>query len=488
MNKVSKEQFANNAMWSFFEIIVKRVISLLISTIIARLLVPEAYGIVALTTVFITFSDIFLMNGFNVAIVRKERVEADDYSTVMILGLLFSAVVYSLLFLTAPAIAAFYNTPELKNVLRSITILLFFQAISAVIRAKATRELKFKTLSFVSIISSLSSSVVALVLAYKGAGVWALVVQQVLNNAIDVLMLTVFFKWKYSWRFSVSKASEMIKFTMGVLGTSFLDFLGNNANSLIIGKAYNSTELGFYNRGNVYPETIALNTYNSINSVLLPTLASRQNDNNEMKKVVRQVVSLSEYIILPLMIGMIGVSDVFVDVLLTSKWARCVPVMVCACLTYAINPIRSIGYNVFYAKGESNRSIRIEIFRSTAMIINLLITIVLLKQSIYVLAASGVLISLMVAGLTLFQVKKCIGYQFRELFADLLPTAIMCVIMLVVVRLTILLPFNNLIILFLQLLFGTLSYWILSVVTKNVNYKFLKEYVLKKIQKGKLHE
>lgn len=488
MKQVSKDQFASNALWKFTEIIVRKVIALVISTILARLLAPEAYGVVALTTVFITFSDIFILNGFNVAIIRKDKVEEEDYSTVMILSLAFSAIVYTILFFAAPALSAFYKSPELKNVLRVITVLIFFQSVATVIRAKATRELKFKQMSFVAIIGNVSASIVALIMAYAGMGVWALVVQQVLANFFDMVLLTLVFKWKYTWKFSKEKAGDMLKFTLGVLGASFLDFLGNNANSLVIGRAFNTSELAYYNRGNMYPETISLNTYNSINSVLLPTLSSRQNDIEEMKKVVRRVVSITEYIILPMMIGLIAISDRFVSVLLTHKWDACIPVMICACLYYSINPIRAIGYNVFYARGESKRNVKIEMTRSIIMITTLVIVIILLKQSIYVLAASNVIIALLVAMFTQHQVNKCIGYKYRELFADILPALVMSLIMGAIVKGISLFTRESAVVFIVQLFVGVCSYVLMSAISKNENYKFIKNYALNRLPKRKKHE
>lgn len=485
MNQVSKDQFASNALWKFMEIIVRKMIALVISTILARLLAPEAYGVVALTTVFITFSDIFILNGFNVAVIRKKTVDEEDYSTVMVLSLGFSAIVYVILFFAAPRLALFYNSPELKDVLRVITVLIFFQSVATVIRAKATRELKFKEMSFVSIFGNVAASLIGLVMAYFGFSVWALVAQQVLANFFDMVLLSIAFKWKYIWKFSKSRAGEMLRFTLGVLGASFLDFLGNNANSLVIGRAFDTSELAYYNRGNMYPETVSLNTYNSINSVLLPTLSSRQSDPVAMKKVVRNVVSVTEYIILPMMSGLIAISDRFVGVLLTHKWDLCIPVMICSCLYYSINPIRAIGYSVFYARGESKRNVRIEMTRSIIMIINLITVIILLKKSIYVLAAVNVVIALLVAMFTQYQVNKCIGYRFGELLMDIFPSLIMSVVMGIIVKGITLITKESGVIFVIQLFVGAVAYVFMSIITKNANYRFLMEYVVGKLFKRK---
>ena len=294
MEKVTGQQFAENAMWKFLEMIVQKIVGLVISTILARLLLPEVYGIVALTTVFITFSDIFILNGFNVALIRKEQTTEKDYATVMLMSLLFALVLYVVFFVSAPWLAEFYHTPQLIKVLRILTVILFFRAIATVIRAKGTRELRFKEMSVVSVTANIFAGLAGLVLAYRGFGVWALVAQQISAALWDMILLSVIFHWKYRLCFQTETIREMFSFTMGVFGASFMDFLGNNANSLVVGKAYSPTELGYMNRGNMYPEVIGLNTYNAISSVLLPTLASRQNDRKEIRNVVRSVVSITE--------------------------------------------------------------------------------------------------------------------------------------------------------------------------------------------------
>lgn len=347
MRRVTSNQFANNAMWKFADMISNKLILLVITILLARLITPEAYGVVALTMVFIGFSDIFILNGFNIALIRKETVDEIDYSTVTTMSLVFTVFMYLIIFVTAPYAASFYKSPDLCLVLRIITILLFFRSIVSVIRAKGTRELQFKRMVISAFISNVSAGVIALVLAYLGWGIWALVAQQLLAGFLDMIILMHIFRWHLSLKISFSVVKGMLKFTVGVLGTSFLDFLGNNVSSLIIGKSYSTKDLGYYNRANILPETIGLNAYNSINSVLLPTLASLQNDRDAMKRVTRKVMSLTEYIILPMMFGLIGVANVLIPVLLTDKWVSSIPLMYFCCISFAINPIRAIGYNVF---------------------------------------------------------------------------------------------------------------------------------------------
>lgn len=492
MEKVSATQFANNAMWKLMDIFARKMISMVISIILARLIAPEAYGVIALTIVFITFSDIFLLNGFNIALIRKESTDEIDYSTVMCMSLAFSTVLYAVIFLAAPYVALFYDSPKLKSVLRVITILLFFQAVTTVIRAKGTRELAFKKMSISTFISNISAGVIGVILACFDFGVWALVAQQVLANLFDMIVMMIMFRWHFSLRFSSMVARQLSRFTFGVLSTSFLDFLGNNVCSLVVGKSYSTVDLGYYNRGNMFPETIGLNTFNAINSVLLPAMASRQNDAEDLKRVTRRVMSLTEYIIFPMMFGLIGVSDVLVPLLLTEKWIPSISLMNFFCIIYAVNPIRTIGYNVFYAKGESKITVRIEIMRALLMIANLLVIVVLLKKPILWMLAGNAVISIIVAMVTQFLVKQSIGYSFMELLTDILPALIMSILVMLIARAIGFLNIGRLPLLILQMSAGAGFYVLASIIMNNRNFRLVLDYVLSTVKnvmkKRRIHQ
>ena len=475
-------------MWKFADMISNKLILLVITILLARLITPEAYGIVALTTVFIAFSDIFIQNGFNIALIRKETVDEIDYSTVTTMSLVFTIFMYLIIFVTAPYAASFYKSPDLCLVLRIITILLFFKSIVSVIRAKGTRELQFKKIVISAFISNVSAGVIAVVLAYLGWGIWALVVQQLLAGFLDMIIMILIFRWHLSLKISFSVVKGMFKFTAGVLGASFLDFFGNNVCSLVIGKSYSTKDLGYYNRANIFPETIGLNAYNSINSVLLPTLASVQSDRDAMKRVTRKVMSLTEYIILPMMFGLIGVANVLIPVLLTDKWVSSIPLMYFCCIYYAINPIRAIGYNVFYARGDSRLSVKIEMLRATLMIIGILVVVFLFQKALIYVLLSNALISLVVAVTTHSKVKLCIGYSFRELCSDILPSLAMSLIMMLLVFWLGSIQMNKVLLLIIQILIGGAIYAGMSFLTNNINFIILKDYFISCVNRGRNHD
>lgn len=462
MEPVTSVQFINSTFWKFIETISKKGLSLIISLVLARMLMPEHYGIIALTTVFITFSDIFILNGFNIALIRKYDVKPVDYSTVMCLSLIFSGLLYFVFFLTAPLIADYYNTAELKPVLRIIMLLLFFQSCSTVERAKATREMQFKLMSIVAFTSNIVAGGIGVALAYKGFGVWALVVQQVSLNFFDMILMTIFLKWDFSLHFSRASAKELLKFSMGVIGASFLDFAGNNITSLVIGKVNSPVNLGYYNRGAMLPEQVYMNVYNTINSALLPMLASRQTNIERIKAVVRRIIPITTYIIFPLLGGLMIVAPRLVPFLITDRWLPSVPLMQWICVIYAFNAIRAVNGNVLYAIGKSKLNFRIETIRCFTLITVMVLTLNVLKLGLNFLVASNAMVAVLVALLTQFWTKKQIGYTYGELFWDIAPALILTSTMIIIVFFVGYLPLGDTSLLFIQIFVGIVVYICLS--------------------------
>lgn len=478
METVSRTQFANNALWKLLDVIVRKLVGMIISILLARIIAPESYGVVALTLVFLSFSDIFILNGFNVALVRKSDVNKIDYSTVMCLSLLFSSILYGLFYVLAPFVAVFYESEELSSVIRVITLLLFFQAIATVVRSKGTRELRFKEMAIAACASGIISGLFAVGMAYMGYGVWALVNQQLLGCFLEMLLLLYIFKWKFSFKYSNKVAIEMLKFTFGVMSTSFLDFLGNNVCNLVIGKTYSTRDLGFYNRANMFPETIGLNVNNSINSVLLPTLSSRQDNDKLIKDVTRRILSFTLFIVTPLLAGLAAIADHFIPLLLTEKWNNCIPMMYFCCAYYAINPIRSIGYSLIYAKGKSHICARIEVIRSVLMITGIFFISIILKLNLMVVLATNLIVSVITVFMTLYQMRRLIGYNFKEFCVDIMPTIFINMIMFIAVYQIGKMPISEMPMLIVQVIVGIIVYALIAIITKNKNFNALNEYLI----------
>ncbi len=466
MERITGIQFLSGVFWRLTEVILTRGVSLAVSIILARLLMPSDYGLIVLTMVFILFSDIFIQNGFNISLIRQPIADLIDYSTVMYLSYASALILYSIFFLASPTIAQYYSKPELSAVLRVLALVLFFKAGAAVIRAKAIKEMQFKLMSFITFIASVVSGIVGVIMAVYSMGVWALVAQQLAYYFLDMTLLVLIFKWRFNFNFSISVAKKLFSFSANVIGAGFLDFAANNVANLFIGKLYPPKYLGYISRGSLLPEQVYTLAFNSVNMVILPVLASRQNDISCMKKAVRKMLVMATYLSFPMMGGLALVGRNLILLLLTDKWLPCVPIMQWYCLTYACNMIRSINGNVFYARGESKIVFVIEVVRCVLMILNMIVSLIIFKVNVYKFVMLNSLLAVFVVFISQIAVNRVIGYKCRELFKDIYAPALMTFLMMYFMYLIGKLAFSPNLIMCIQITIGIFVYAALSFVFK----------------------
>ena len=302
--QVTKKQFAMNSLWKILEQFSAKGISMVVSIVLARWLLPSDYGLIALTTVFTNLSDILIDGGFSTALIRKETVDDYDYSAVFSVSSSMSIFLYAVLFFAAPFVAGYYAEPQLTIVLRVIGFTFFIQAFTAVRNGIVNRNMQFKLLFYCNSTASIVSGAIGIVAAYMGYGVWALVAQRLTQQLALTVLLFIKVKWKISWKFNLGRIKEMLKFSLGVVGSSLLNYLGGNIYSVVIGKKYSVTDLGYYNKGEQLPMQFSLYTFGAMSNVLLPTISSCQNDLERVKHIIRKVVVMTSFLIMPLMAGL----------------------------------------------------------------------------------------------------------------------------------------------------------------------------------------
>ncbi len=471
MDIVSKEQFAKGTVWKLLERFSARGISLVISVVLSRLLSPNDYGLIALTTVFTNLSEILIDAGFGTALIRKKEVDDDDYSCVFTISCLISVVLYFFLFFTAPLIANYYNKLELTSILRVISLVLFIQAFASTRNAYVNRNMKFKLLMKCNTVAAIISGGLGIVLAYLGMGVWSLIVQRLLQQIIITMLLFICVKWKPSFKFNVSKFKELFGFSAGVIGASLVNYVENCVNSLVIGKHYSVDDLGYMDKATILPEQISLNTFGAMTNVLLPTVSSYQSDLERLKSVIRKVVRYTSYALFPIMLGLLVVSKEAIVVLFTEKWLPSVPLMCFICIYYIATPLMLIDVQIFFGLGHSNKRLKTEIYRMCFLLISVISCCFIFKLDIKFLAMMNAIAVTLGTLVTHIEVKKLIGYTFLERFNDsiksLLSALIMCgFVMIVRFSLSsISLPISLLLI--IEIFIGVISYIMLSILTKN---------------------
>lgn len=454
-----KVQVLSSLIWKFSERMGVQGAQFVIQIVLARLLSPKDYGVIAIIMIFIALANVFIQSGFSTALIQKKDTDELDYSSVFYLSLGLAGVLYIVLYLCAPMIANFYKMNELINILRVLSLTLFLGAFNSIQNVFIAKNLDFKKQFFSSLIGIICSGVLGIVLAYKGFGVWTLVYQQLMNQLLICLVLFIIVKWRPKFLFSLKRIKKLFVFGSKLLLSALLDTLYMNLTSLVIGKFYSPAMLGYYNRGNQFPQLIVSNFNGAIQSVMFPTLSAEQHNKIRVKEIVRRSIVTSSYIIFPLMIGLIAVSEPLIKLLLTDKWLDCIPYLRIFCLSYALWPIHTANLQAINAIGRSDIFLKLEIIKK---IVGLIILIISLKYGAFAIAI-GVLISGVLASfINGYPNKKILDYGYVEQMKDVLPSLILSLIMGITIMILSKFNLSDLSLILSQILVGIVIYLGLS--------------------------
>lgn len=467
---MKKNKIISSLIWKFLERSGTQVVQFIIQLILARLLIPEDYGVIAIVTVFIAIANVFVQTGFNTALIQKEEVDDIDYSSVFYLSLFVALIIYVIIFFVSPYIANFYNQPVLIPVFRILSITLFFGAVNSIQHAVVARNMQFKKYFFSSLGGIILSAIVGIILAYKNFGVWALVAQQLVNiiSIMTILWFTV--KWRPKLLFSFNRLKVLFSFGWKLLCSALIDTIYNNIYDLVIGKKYNSQSLAFYNRGKQFPGVIVQNLDGAISSVMLPALSKEQKNKEKVKRMVRRSIVTSSYFIFPITIGLAVVAEPLIRVVLTDKWIECVPFLQLLSLSYAFWPIHTSNLQAINALGRSDIYLKVEIVKKLLGITVLLITI---PMGLIPMAIGQVFASFICMYINCFPNKKLINYSFSEQFKDILPSLLISLIMGILVYFISFLKLSSILILGIKTILGIAIYIILSVLFKLESFEYL---------------
>lgn len=422
----TKSKVLSSLMWKLMERGGAQGIQFIVQIILARLLVPNDYGIIALISIFITIANVFVQSGFNTALIQKKDANETDFSSVFYLSLFVASLLYLLLFFTAPLLAGFYGIPQLIAVLRVLSITLFFGAFNSIQNAVVSRNMQFKMLFFSSLGAIVVSGTVGIALAYAGFGVWALVAQQLSNQFMITVILWFTVKWRSKLIFSFERVKGLFSYGWKLLASSLIDTLYMNLISLIIGKMYSPAMLGFYNRGNQFPQIIATNINGSIQSVMLPALASEQDNRERVKEMVRRSIVTSSFILFPMMVGLAVIAEPLVKILLTEKWLPCVPFLQIFCGSYALWPIHTANLQAINALGRSDIFLKLEIIKK---IIDIVIFGGTIFYGMYAIAI-GMLVSGIIATIiNAYPNLKLLNYSYKEQWKDIIQSLLLSLVM-----------------------------------------------------------
>ena len=425
---MEKKTIINSLIYKFMERCGYQGVAFLVQIVLARLLSPADYGVISLLAIFITVSQVFVQSGFNTALIQKKDVDEVDYSSVFFVSLGISVVLYVILFFCAPYIALFYNMPELSKYLRVLAIILIPGAFNSIQNAQIARRMEFKKLMYSTWIAVIVSGIVGILLAYLQFGTWSLVFQQLTNQVLVCIILGKMIKWCPAIKFSWQKVKVLFSFGWKLLCSNLIDTIYTNLQGLVIGKKYNSSTLGIYNRGKQFPQLLVDNINGSIQSIMLPTLSKYQDDKVILKSMMRRSIVTSSLIIFPLLTLLGIVARPLVTLVLTEKWIECVPYMWIYCFIYAFMPIHTANLQAINAQGRSDQFLKLEIIKKCYGVLILCFTIGLFESPIAI-AIGGAVSTIISCFVNAYPNKKLLNYSYLEQMKDILPEMILSFVM-----------------------------------------------------------
>lgn len=447
-----KTKSFHGVTWSFIDSIAGSGISFIIGIILARILSPDAFGLIGLVTVFFAIANTFIDSGFSTGLIRKVRCTNIEYDTVFYFNIAVSFLLYLILFIAAPFIALFFKEPQLINLVRVLSFSIVIDSISIVQRVILTREINFKLQTRISLISAVASGFIGIGMAYAGYGVWSLVFQIITKQFLNGLFLWVLSKWRPTLNFSTTAFKELFTFGSKLLGSGLITAIQNNIYYFVIGKFFSAASLGFYTRAEQFNSIVINNITGTLERVFFPVLSSIQEDEVRMKTTLKKMIRTSFFITYFALITMAIVAKPMIDVLIGPKWAESVLYLQLICIGSVFFPFNVVNSNILKVKGRSDLILRLQIIKTALMAIIILSGIF---WGIAVMLTVRIITAIIATFINSYYSGKLLGYSIKEQLSDISAYFWSETIALMAMLALSFLPVNQYIMLVLQLLIGT---------------------------------
>lgn len=478
-----KQKTLSGFVYKFLERGSAQGISFIVQIILARILMPDDFGTVALLTVFMTILDVFVTYGFGNSLVVNKKSDELDFSTCFFFGIGLSFFIYWIVFLTSPYISSFfYDRDDLDILIKIMALRLPIAAINSVQHAHVAKSMNFKLFFYATSIGTILSGIIGIFMAYDGYGVWALVVQYLSNSFFNTLFLWLFAKWRPKWMFSFQRLKIIYDYGWKILVVGLIDTIYGQIRSLVIAKQYSRSDLAYYNRGSSFPGFGMKLIEPTINGVLFPSLSSCNDDSVMMKSVTRRVTKISTYLICGIMAILFGISKPMVLVLLTEKWLPCVVFIQIYSIGYLFRPLQIINNCVIRASGRSAILLKLDLLKKGIGVLLLLIS---MRYGVVAIAWSLVFTNLISTFINIFPNRNLLSYGYREQFWDLANNLFVPFVVGGIVWSMSLLPISSVVLLGLQLIVGISSFVIISKAFRIESFQYLTILVRQKSKSKK---
>lgn len=422
-----KSQTVSSLIWKLLERGGNQIIQLAVQIVLARILIPEDFGALAIMLVFVNIGNAIVQSGLNTAIVQAPEIDEGDFSTVFWMSFVISIILYFGIFIFAPAVATFYSMPAIVWPLRVLCLILPFGAFNSVQIAIVQRRLQFRKIFIATMFAVVSSAIFGIGLAAAGAGIWALVVQQLVYQAVSCVVMAFQVRWRPRFVFVASRASRLFSFGWKLLASGLLEQVYESLSDLIIGKQFSATSLGLVSQGKKYPAALGSMLDGAIQPVMLSAVSRVQADVYYVKRLVRRALKTSTFLIVPSMTLFAVAAKPIVGILLGEKWLPCVPFLQVYCFIYALLPIHTTNLQALNGMGRSDLFLKLELIKKAYGICFILFAAFIFKD-IYLMVSMYMVTGIISTFVNAYPNKRVIGYSYSEQIRDIAPAFVISTI------------------------------------------------------------
>lgn len=475
-----KDKALKGLAWSFIDNFSKQIFGFVIGIILARLLSPSEFGIIGIIMVIIAICQTFIDSGFALALIRKDECEDIDYSTVFIFNLLFSVVLYFVLFLISPFISDFFDEPKLSVLIQVSGLAIVLGSFSIIQRVRLTRELNFKLQTQVTLGATLVSGAIGIGMAYLGYGVWSLVARILVEILMTSLLLIIFNRWMPSLNFSSSVFKSLFAFSNNLLVSSLINTLYKNVYFVVIGKYFSTATLGYYTRAEQFQKLTTQNLSSVIQRVSFPLLSTMKNDIPQLTRAFKSLVTRSMFVSFILTLGLAAISEAMVYTFIGEKWEQSILYIQIICFSGMLYPTNVINLNLLNVMGYSSRFLRLEVFKKILIVPVIIFGVFNGMTSLLI---GMVCISFISFYINAYYTKSIINYAFKEQVWDILKSFLLAFgVSAIVFLVGKILPFSFAVILVLQMVLDVVLIVVFSEILNVKEYLWIKEYLIKQVK------
>lgn len=472
-----KQKTKKGLYWSAASNFANQGMRFVFGLILARLLSPDAYGVIGMLTVFLCIVQVFIDCGFSQALIAKQDRTQTDFSTEFFFNIGIGLIGYCLLFISAPFIAEFYNMPLLTSVLRVVGLGVIINSLCVVQSAQFAIRLDFKTPAKLAVITNIFSGVVGIFLAYCGYGVWALVFQQIAGNFLNGILLWILAGWRPTLEFSRDSLRYLWSYGSKILASSLIQQVYDNLYPLVIGKFFSARQLGLYSRAQGFATLPSSNISGILGNVSFPILSKINNDSLRLMRIYRQMIETAAFIIFPLMLGLFAIADPLVKVLLNQQWYDCIIILQLLCCALLWQPISAINLSILKVIGRTDIILKLEIIKRIAGIVSILCSI---PFGIIGMCIGYMILYMFCFILNTIYISKITNTPIRLYFKDIMPPLLASIAMCIIVLSIISFVESNVLAIIVGITIGILCYYLFSLFFLKEQLKYALSFIKNK--------